>query len=146
MNSTGDFRFRARQALIGTHFRVVTRSTPSFTSGEVSTRVRPRLSTRVTSRRRGAVRLKATVSPGLPGATATLQRRTRSGRWFAVKRKPVDTVDELRSTVAFKAKRKPRVARFFRVKVKPATAAYVAVKGSAIRVSKRPRDRDRDRD
>jgi len=141
VNSSGDFRFRARQALIGTRWRVVTRSTPSFTSNEVATRVRPRISTRITSLKRGAARLRATVSPGLPGATATLQRRTKSGRWFAVKRKPVNTVDELRSTVTFKAKRKRKVARAYRVKVKPATEGYVAAKGSAIVVSRRPRDR-----
>jgi hypothetical protein len=144
VDSAGNFSFRPRQALIGTRWRVVTRSTPSFTSNEVATRVRPRISTRITRVKRRAMRLKATVSPGLPGATAILQRRTRSGRWFAVKRKPVNTVDELRSTVSFKAKRKRKVSRFFRVKVKPATAGYVAAKGSAIRVAKRPRARDRD--
>ena len=142
VNSSGDFSFRYRQALIGTRWRVVTRSTPSFTSNEVSTAVRPRLSTRITRLTRRSARLKATVSPGLPGATAILQRRTASGRWFAVKRKPVNTVDELRSTVFFKANRKRGTARSFRVKVKPASEAYVAVKGSSIRVARRPRDRD----
>ena len=142
VNSSGDFSFRSRQALIGTHWRVVTRSTPSFTSAEVATAVRPRLSTRITRLTRRAARLKATVSPGLPGATATLQRRTASGRWFAVKRKTVNTIDELRSTVFFKANRKRGRSRSFRVKVKPASEAYTGVKGSSIRVSRRPRDKD----
>jgi len=142
VNSSGDFSFRSRQALIGTHWRVVTRSTPSFTSAEVATAVRPRLSTRITRLTRRAARLKATVSPGLPGATATLQRRTASGRWFAVKRKTVNTIDELRSTVFFKANRKRGRSRAFRVKVTPASEAYTGVKGSAIRVSRRPRDKD----
>ena len=59
-----------------------------------------------------------------------------------MKRKAVNTVDELRSTVFFKANRKRGTARSFRVKVKPASEAYVAVKGSSIRVARRPRDRD----
>jgi len=142
VNSSGDFSFRSRQALIGTRWRVVTRSTPSFTSAEVATAVRPRLSTRITRLTRRAARLKATVSPGLPGATAILQRRTASGRWFAVKRKTVNTIDELRSTVFFKAYRKRGRSRSFRVKVKPASEAYTGVKGSSIRVSRRPRDKD----
>ena len=104
--------------------------------------MRPRLSTRITRLARRSARLKATVSPGLPGATATLQRRSASGRWFAVKRKAVDTIDELRSTVFFKANRKRGRARSFRVKVKPASEAYVAVKGASVRVARRPRDRD----
>ena len=142
VDSSGDFSFRSRQALIGTRWRVVTGSTPSFTSNEVSTAVRPRLSTRITRLKRRSARLKATVSPGLPGATAVLQRRSASGRWFAVKRKAVNTVDELRSTVFFKAKRKRSRARSYRVKVKPASEAYVAVTGASIRVARRPRDRD----
>ena len=81
VNSTGDFRFRARQALIGTQWRVVTRSTPALTSAEMSTRVRPRLATRVTRATRRAVRLKGTVNPGVLDAVATLQRRTGTGRW-----------------------------------------------------------------
>jgi hypothetical protein len=141
VNSSGDFSFRSRQALIGTRWRVVTRSTPSFTSNELSTAVRPRLSTRITRLKRRYARLKATVSPGLPGATAILQRRSASGRWFAVKRKSVNTIDELRSTVFFAAKRKRSQARSFRVKVKPASEAYVAVKGSSVRVARRPRDK-----
>jgi hypothetical protein len=142
VNSSGDFSFRSRQALVGTRWRVVTRSTPSFTSNEVATAVRPRMSRRITRLKRRTARLKATVSPGLPGATAVLQRRGASGRWFAVKRKAVDTLDELRSTVFFTANRKRKRARTFRVKVKPASAAYVTAKGAAIRVARRPRAKD----
>src|SRR5215207_6413904 len=125
VDSTGDFRFRARQALIATRWRVATRSTPSLTSLDVATLVRPRLSTRTARRGRGKVRLRATVNPGLPDATATLQRRTSGGRWVSVKRTTVTTIDELRSTARFTVKRVAHRARTFRVKVKPATAAYV---------------------
>ena len=138
VNSTGDFRFRARDALIGTQWRVVTRSTPALTSAETVTRVRPRLATRVTAATRRAVRLKGTVNPGVLDAVATLQRRTSTGRWVSVKRKTVTTLDVLRSTAAFKVDRKRR-ARTFRIKVKPASEAYVPVKGTEIRVSRRPR-------
>ena len=98
--------------------------------------MRPRLSTRVTRSTRRAVRLKGTVNPGVLDAVATLQRRTSTGRWVSVKRKTVTTVDELRSTAAFKLNRKRR-ARTFRIKVKPASEAYVPVKGTSIRVSRR---------
>jgi hypothetical protein len=135
VDSTGDFRFRARQALIGTQWRVVTRSTPPLTSADTATRVRPRLATRVTRRTRRAVRLKGTVNPGVPDAVATLQRRKGSGRWVSVKRKAVTTIDQLRSKASFTVNRKRR-ARTFRIKVKPATEAYVPVKGTPIRVSR----------
>ena len=55
-----------------------------------------------------------------------------------MKRKTVTTIDELRSRASFTIKRKRR-ARTFRIKVKPATEAYVPVKGTSIRVSRRPR-------
>jgi hypothetical protein len=138
VNSTGDFRFRAREALIGTQWRVVTRSTPALTSTETTTRVRPRLATRVTRATRRAVRLKGTINPGVLDAVATLQRRTGTGGWVSVNRKTVTTIDVLRSTAAFKVNRKRR-ARTFRIKVKPASEAYVPVKGTEIRVSRRPR-------
>jgi hypothetical protein len=138
VDSTGDFRFRPRQALIGTQWRVVTRSTPPFTSAETATRVRPRLFTRVTRSTSRAIRLKGTVNPGVLDAVATLQRRTRTGRWVSVKRKTVTTIDELRSRASFTVKRKRR-ARTFRIKVKPASEAYVPVKGTSIRISRRPR-------
>ncbi|HYI19623.1 MAG TPA: hypothetical protein VD836_13005 [Solirubrobacteraceae bacterium] len=138
VNSAGDFRFRARQALIGTQWRAVTRSAVVLTSAETATRVRPRLATRVTRSTRRAVRLKGTVNPGVLDAVATLQRLTSTGRWTSVKRKTVTTIDVLRSTATFKVNRKRR-ARTFRIKVKPASEAYVPVKGSAIRVSRRAR-------
>ena len=138
VDSSGNFRFRARQALIATRWRVVTRSTPAFTSADAATLVRPRLSTRTIGRTRRAVRLHATVNPGLPDAVATLQRLTGAGRWVSVKRTAVTTVDVLRSTAAFTVRRRS-TARTFRVKVKPATDAYLAVKGTEVRVSRRPR-------
>ena len=138
VDSSGNFSFRARQALIATRWRVVTRSTPAFTSADAATLVRPRLSTRSASRTRNAVRLNATVNPGLPGATATLQRLTKAGRWVSIKRTVVNTIDVLRSTAGFTVRRRAS-ARTFRVKVKPATEAYLPVKGTEVRVSRRAR-------
>ena len=73
---------------------------------------------RRTQRTRRTLRLTGRVNPGLPAGRATLQRRTRSGGWASLRRRPLQARDELHSTYGFRLRRGQR-ARLYRVVVAP---------------------------
>jgi hypothetical protein len=112
----GTFRFPSRTLLIGTRYRVVTRTNTPVTSDVVGAGVRARVGIRRTRKTRRKLTLKGVVLPGLPNGRATLQRRTRRGGWVFVRRKAVRTVSDSESRYRFTVWRKRR-ATVYRVKV-----------------------------
>lgn len=143
VDSSGRFRFRSRQALIATRFRVVTRSTPSFTTAAtlLETLVRPRASAFVQRRRKRTASVAGTVNPAIAGATATLQRRIRGRGWASVRTKAPTAADQFRAHYRFTVTRSRRAARRFRVVVRPPDAAYLTATSRAVTVAKAKRAR-----
>jgi len=70
------------------------------------------VSLRVQRLRRGRVRLTGTVAPRLTGVRATLQVRTRRGRWVFVKRGTLRRLSTTRSRVSIVLSRVPRTASY----------------------------------
>jgi hypothetical protein len=112
-DSNGRFTFGERAVFIATRFRVVTRSTPVVASPELGVQVRSRVSVYRGRRTKRAVRLRGNVWPALPTGRASLQRFTRSGRWFPVERRNLSTARPDRSSYRFLARRlRGRTARY----------------------------------
>jgi len=118
---TGEFRFPARQVFLATRFRAVTRTVPSSASAEVAALVRVRTGLHRARTSRRFVRLAGKANPGVPAGRATLQRRTRSGGWTRIRRKPVATPSSTSSTYAFRVRRLRRPT-VYRVLVEPRDA------------------------
>ncbi len=113
----GGYAFQIAHQWTHSRYRVVTRTravaaspvVESFSAVLVGRRVRH------TSRRRA--RIDGSAIPAVTGR-ASLQRRSRRGRWVTVRRKPVRAADSLRSRVRFKVRRQRRTRRY-RVVVLP---------------------------
>ena len=135
---TGEFRFPAapglaRHALPRGHRDGAGRATSTEVAARVRVRDRP---ARARTRRR-CVRLAGKVNPGVPDGRATLQRRTRSGGWVRIRRKPVATPSSTASTYAFRVRRLRRAAAY-RVVVDPRDAgAHLRGTSRAIGVAPR---------
>lgn len=137
----GAFRFPSRTLLIGTRYRVVTRTRAPVTSKVVGANVRVRVGIRRTRKTRRKLTLKGVVLPGLPNGRATLQRRTRSGGWVFVRRKAVRTVSDRESKYSFRVRRLRRAA-VYRVRVSANDGgAHLNSKSRALLVGKKKRKR-----
>ena len=134
---TGEFRFPARPVFLATRYRAVSRTAPVTTSTEIAALVRVRAGLHRARARRRSVRLAGKVNPGVPAGRATLQRRTRSGGWVRIRRKPVATPSSTASTYAFRVRRLRRAAAY-RVVVDPRDAgAHLRGTSRAIGVAPR---------
>ena len=120
-SATGEFRFPARPVFLATRFRAVTRTTPSATSPEIGALVRVRAGLHRSRKSRRFQQLTGSANPGIPAGRATLQRRTRSGGWVRIRRKPVATPSTTASTYTFRVRRLRRAASY-RVRVEPRDA------------------------
>ncbi len=118
-NASGAYATSVGPFLITGRVRVVTRTATVASSPSVDIGVRPRVSLGVVGPRRTSVRLRGSVSPTFTAATASIQRRARSGRWTTVLRTKVHTgAGALTSTYSARIKRPSRTARY-RVVVVP---------------------------
>ncbi|MGH2944758.1 MAG: hypothetical protein ACRDPC_00490 [Solirubrobacteraceae bacterium] len=132
----GGYAFQVGHQWTHSRYRVVTRTrvvavspvVESFSAVLVGRRVRH------TSRRRA--RLEGSALPGVTG-TASLQRRSRRGRWVSVRRRAVRAGDELRSRYRFRVRRVRRTRRY-RVVVVPEQGGP-HVRGTSRTVKVRPR-------
>jgi hypothetical protein len=115
-NRSGLFRFAPRPVFLATQFRAVPQIAPQLVSSVRSVRVRSRVRVHRGEKTRRAVWLTGAVNPGLPTGEAVLQRRRRTGGWRRVAALALTTQTELRSTYAFKVRRK-RTAKLYRVRV-----------------------------
>jgi hypothetical protein len=111
-DSSGRFSFGERAVFLATRFRVVTRGTIVTASPEVGVLVRSRLSLYRGRKTKRALRVRGTVWPALPAGRASLQRLTRTGRWFPVQRAPLTTTRTDRSSYRFTIWRLKKAARF----------------------------------
>jgi hypothetical protein len=136
-NRKGEFRFAPRPVFLATRFRAVATLAPGLVSPELGARVRSRVAIRSTDRKRRSVRLGGAVNPGLPAGRAILRRRTRSGAWRNVARRPLVTTDALRSDYGFKVRRKRRAQRYRVVIAARDGGAHVRGYSSSVRVGKR---------
>jgi hypothetical protein len=111
-DSSGRFSFGERAVFLATRFRVVTRGTIVKASPEVGVLVRSRVSLYRGRKTKRALRVRGTVWPALPAGRASLQRLTRTGRWFPVLRAPLTTTRTDRSSYRFTIWRLKKAARF----------------------------------
>ena len=102
---------------LATRFRVVTRGTIVTSSPEAGVLVRSRVSLYRGRKTRRALRVRGSVWPALPAGRASLQRLTRSGRWFPVLRAPLTTTLTDRSFYRFTIWRLKKQAARFRIAV-----------------------------
>ena len=138
-DSAGRFTFGERAVFIATRFRVVTRSTVVAASPELGVQVRSRVSVYRGRKSKRSVRLRGSVWPPLPAGRASLQRFTRTGRWFPVQRKLLTTVRPDRSSYRFTAPRLSRTARYRIAVVANDGGAHAIGYSGVIRVGKRRR-------
>lgn len=115
-NRSGLFRFAPRPVFLATQFRAVPQIAPQLVSSVRSVRVRSRVRVHRGEKTRRAVWLTGAVNPGLPTGEAVLQRRRRTGGWRRVDAVALTAQTELRSTYAFKVRRK-RTTKLYRVRV-----------------------------
>jgi len=111
-NSSGRFSFPPQPVFLATRFRAVTRSTVVQVSPTVETLVRAQVGVRTGRRTKRRVTVFGTVRPGLPTGRASLQKRSRSGRWVPQQRKALVLKPGDRSEYVFRAKRGRRPGVF----------------------------------
>lgn len=97
-SAAGAYSFAGVKPLLHTRYRVIARTTPPETSGEVTVLVRIRAGLRVsdsTPRRGQLVRFSGFARPQHDGALVSIQRRTSTGGWDTVARtRLVDAGDD----------------------------------------------------
>lgn len=96
-NSTFSFTVTPAAA---TNFRVVAKTSPPVTSALVGVRVRPRVGLRLSTSTPGAgrlVRFSGSVHPAHDGRTASIQKRSATGRWVTVARTTLRDAGDTRS-------------------------------------------------
>lgn len=139
-SSDGRFTFGERAVFLATRFRAVTRSSVVAASPEVGVQVRSRVSLYRGRKTKRAVRVRGNVWPALPAGRASLQRFTRSGRWFPVERRFLSTRRTDRSSYRFLARRLSRRTARYRIAVVANDGGAHAIGYSrVIRVGKRRR-------
>jgi hypothetical protein len=111
-DTAGRFSFGERAVFLATRFRVVTRGTIVTASPEVGVTVRSRVSLYRGRKTKRTLRVRGSVWPALPAGRASLQRLTRTGRWFPVQRAALTTLRPDRSAYRFSVQRLSKAARF----------------------------------
>jgi hypothetical protein len=132
----GSFRLPSPPLWISTRLRVVTRSTLVATSPTITAFSRVLVSAGLSVLDRRRVRITGGVTPSLPGARVTLQRRGSAGRWRAVRRTRAARLGRGRVGYAIAIARGTH-PRQYRVVVRPRTAAYTEGTSRVVTVPKR---------
>jgi hypothetical protein len=135
--SNGTFRVTIPNLWTTTRLRAVTRTAPVRISTVATAFSRVRVGARARPGRR-RYRLEGSVWPGVAGR-ASLQRRTRSGRWVPVRRARLRRLDATRSRYAFRVRR-ARTRRVYRIAVVPSDGG-AHVRGTSRELAVRARRR-----
>jgi hypothetical protein len=130
--SNGTYTFTVGALFVTTRLRVVTRTAVVATSS---------IATASSALRVGAVlrgrRLQGTIWPAVPHARASLQRRTRSGRWVRVARHGVRALGTDRSRYRFTLRRRSRTLTYRVVVVARDGGAHVPGTSREVRLRHR---------
>jgi hypothetical protein len=138
----GSFTLPSPPLWISTRMRVVTRSSIVATSPVISAFSRVLVPAGLTVLDRRHVRIAGGVTPAVPGARVSLQRRGSGGRWSVVKRTKAARLGRGRVGYAVMVARY-RHARQYRIVVRPRGAAYAEGTSRVVTVPRLARARGR---
>jgi hypothetical protein len=110
--SNGTYSFTIGALFVTTRLRVVTRTTVVATSPVATASSALRVGARLARLSARRSRLQGTIWPAVPHARASLQRRTRSGRWVRVSRHGVRALGSDRSRYHFTLRRRARTLTY----------------------------------
>jgi hypothetical protein len=137
--SNGTFRFQIAALFLTTRYRVATRTLLVATSPVVTASSAVRVGARVQGLSRRRARVLGTIWPAVARGRASLQRRTRSGRWVRLARRDAQRFDDSRSRYRFTVRRSRRAQTYRVVVVARDGGAHVPGVSREVRVRSAPR-------